>query len=160
MLPFAIERECIYRQVNVTVQPIELLMSTRKEDYTMDRRIFPSQLYKTIKNNGQFVITEIQDNAECMSLEENALDFNIKSLSIDLTSKPGMKHKRCLADNNDTTGTKMNEEFLVSIIQWAEDNGIESITFIGEDVHLLPDIKDFMRFVKQNFSGQVDIIYK
>lgn len=124
----------------------------------MDRKIFFTQFYKVLRNDGQVVIGGIADNGKWMSFDENDLECNIKNLSIDLTSKSDMKQKNRLTGYGKAAEMRMSKELLVNIIRWAEENGIESITFTGENINLLPNMNDIMSLVKQNFSGQVDII--
>ncbi len=124
----------------------------------MDRKIFFTQLYRILRNDEQLVIGGIVDDEKWMSFEEDDLAYNIKSLSINLTSKPTLWQKNSSNVKYNIDSPRMSRELFMSIIEWAEENGIESLTLTWEDLTLFPDINELMLFIKTNFSGNVDII--
>lgn len=124
----------------------------------MDRKIFFTQLYRILRNDEQLVIGGILDDEKWMSFEEDDLAYNIKSLSINLTSKPTLWQKNSSNVKYNIDSPRMSRELFMSIIEWAEENGIESLTLTWEDLTLFPDINELMLFIKTNFSGNVDII--
>jgi len=124
----------------------------------MDRRIFFPQFYRVLSNDGQVVVGEFLDNEKWMSFDENDLEHNVKSLSIDLTSDCDLKYKHGSTCYSDNTDIDMSKELLENIIKWAEEHGVESITLMAEGRYLLPNMNELLMMVKQNFSGCIDII--
>ena len=125
---------------------------------SMDRKIFFTQLYRILRNDEQLTIGGIVDGEKRMSFEEDDFEYNIKSLSIDLSSQPTLSQKNLSNVKYNIDSPRMSKELFMSIIEWAEENGIESLTLKWEDLTLFPDIKELMLFIKENFSGNVDII--
>lgn len=124
----------------------------------MDRKIYLTQLYNVLRNDRHMDDGDILDIGKWMSLTEDDIEYNSKSLSIDLTSTLKLGCRHCLTNNKDIAEIYINTELLESIVKWAEQQGIESITVTGEGIHLMPNMNKLLFLLKQNFSGQVDII--
>lgn len=89
---------------------------------------------------------------------EPEVDIGRPKISIDLTSRCNLRCRHCSTAYGDIPAYDMTFEDLKSIVNWCERNGVTHLTLTGGEIFLLEDIEEKLYWVKEHFSGMIDII--
>lgn len=82
----------------------------------------------------------------------------ISGMSIDLTSRCNLRCRHCSSAYGDIPAYDMSFKDLKRIVNWCEKNGVAHLTLTGGEIFLLSDINEKLYWIREHFSGVVDII--
>ena len=85
-------------------------------------------------------------------------EIKLESISIELTTNCNLRCKHCCIAAGDLPIANIKNEICFKIIDWAEKKKIKEITLTGGEPLLYPDLIEILLYLRNHFSGTVQII--
>lgn len=85
-------------------------------------------------------------------------DSNIQRLDLELTKNCNLRCKHCCGEYGEHPNISMSQDNFNKIINWAANNNISSISLSGGEIFCLPYISEYLKYARQNFSGNITIV--
>lgn len=110
------------------------------------------------KNEQKFYKDLIQKLFDIRVLVDKEPEVKLESISIELTTECNLRCKHCCVSAGSAQIARMEKEKCFRVIDWAENNKIQEITFTGGEPLLHPEIMEILLYTREHFSGTIEMI--
>lgn len=82
----------------------------------------------------------------------------IEAASIILTNGCNLRCRHCVSNCGGLERKDLSFDTIKKVIDWCESKSIKEITLTGGEIFIRSDIKEILKYVRQNYSGKIVVI--